>query len=260
MSPAVYTHQLDADPRPAPLTPEQSASLFAKELPPALYADLDGCVGLCPGRPLMPDMAGGEVIIDRSYAAGMVSEQTRADRIATTYLHEFAHRLTPGAGHNAIFAMVYSALLFRAYKSEADVVRFLRWYDVKDEANLGAAFGLAVAFGRLHALTTTPAEELAKRARSRFDEEKQAAWHACMQAAREEMAEQRKLDTDFFEKQLARSEAKVLSLMTEKGRLSKKLASADSLAKRAIERFEKVKCTLICASLFVAVLLVSGVA
>jgi len=186
--PAIYTVQkADAEQRAAllPISEEQANRLrWTGELPAVQYEDLSHygdrqpVSGYCSSYPIMPQHGGGEVVIDRGIADGVIYEASRAHRVALIYLHEVAHRLTPGNHHGAVFASVCAALTLRATQSEDATKKAVGWYEVQDanDGEQGAALNHAIAFARMQMRSDASANDLPKLAAESWKTYRDGAW------------------------------------------------------------------------------------
>lgn len=184
MKPALYSVETIDSPRLNPLTREEIDRLNARELPPVVYADLSGrsmaegtpIGGYCPRSPDMPHMAGGEVVLHKGVADGVLSENSRARRLRGVYLHEIAHRQVPEEAHGPVFAAVCAALQYRASRSEEATICNIGWYEVQDAENPGAALNHAIEFARAHFDSAATFEELPDLARASWSAYRDCAW------------------------------------------------------------------------------------
>lgn len=233
MPPKAFEVAPAIDPRLAPLSPEQARRLVMDDLPPVVFQDLSqwqggDYAGYCPRHPNMPNMGGGEVVIDRPLAMGETSEKARATRLAGIYVHELAHRLVPGECHGPVFAAVCAAMTARTIEGADSLRARLRWYDVQDAENPGEALNHAIEFSHAHGRSEVPAKELPDLARASWTAWRAGAW-ACFEASRKRDA----AVADLLNKaKLAAAEEALAAERARSARLSKQVAKARADAER----------------------------
>ena len=115
-----------------------------------------------------------EMLLDTSYK---VSTAKAKANLVTTYLHEWAHRLTEGHGHDAVFGAVNLALLVRANPAyDLLAIKGLKLYDFHDhihqtnDVSLADAAAFVVKHGVELGESDVPVSGLATEAQARFDQ------------------------------------------------------------------------------------------
>lgn len=113
----------------------------------------------------------GEVVLDER-CVERAEWEPRADLIASLYLHEAAHRLMPGSGHNAaFFALVLVMYLRAGTVSNIPLWQRATLYDFRDEAeNAPRAFAWAWRTANELAPTERTAEQCGEVIAQRYTE------------------------------------------------------------------------------------------
>lgn len=121
-----------------PVTDALNADLWEllkldREPPPVLFKAFQGdWGGLCNDQEMTES---GELEVHSHYRGQVRSvslQQAKMDLVGV-YVHELAHRLTPGHGHDAVFATVNLAMLVRANAAHKAIpFRRLKLYDFQD--------------------------------------------------------------------------------------------------------------------------------
>jgi hypothetical protein len=123
----------------------------------------------------------GEVVLDER-CVERAEWEPRADLITSLYLHEAAHRLMPGSGHNAaFFALVLVMYLRAGTVSDIQLWQRATLYDFRDEAEHAVrAFAWAWRMANELAPTEQTAEQCAEVIAQRYKE-----WCAWLTGAEE---------------------------------------------------------------------------
>jgi hypothetical protein len=171
----IHTVQTVQEPTPnlVPLSAEQCAKIGLELPPPVVYDDLSqlndgkGYLGYCSSYPNYPKSNGGEVVIDIGLTRLVRTERQRARSLATTYIHEVAHRLTQD-WHTPVFAAVCLCLTARYEGNLNNAISSVRFYDFaecKDEER-AQAFVFVQRFATEHFASSVKAHELTALART----------------------------------------------------------------------------------------------
>jgi hypothetical protein len=144
------------------------------EPPPVLFKPFKGdWGGYCHDE---EDTAVGEIELNEGLLLETYTRTTSTAKkhLVQAYLHEWAHRLTEGHGHDAVFATVDLALLVRANPLHPTLaITGLQMYDFcvheHDEVGLANAAAFVMRHGVELGDSDVPVSALAAEARARFD-------------------------------------------------------------------------------------------
>jgi hypothetical protein len=144
--------------------------------PPVLFKSIKGeWSGLCSDEDTTHagEIEINELLLGTSYK---VSTAKAKAKLVTVYLHEWAHRLTEGHGHDAVFAAVNLALLVRANPAyHLLAVNGLSLYDFQDHdrdnaVSLADAATFVVRHGVELGYSEVQVSGLAAEAQARFEQ------------------------------------------------------------------------------------------
>jgi len=112
---------------------------------------------------------GGEIWLRKSWLE--IPQQPDARRVRVVYLHEYAHTLTVGSGHNCVFWAVLLTLYRRAWPDgwDAGVTKLYDFQDEIDAADLAHRLGWAIRFSKFYACSELDGPGLAERAKTEFE-------------------------------------------------------------------------------------------
>ena len=144
------------------------------EPPPVLFKQFVGeWGGYCPDE---AESAMGEIELNEYHLEETYTRSTAVAKrhLVHAYLHEWAHRLTEGHGHDAVFATVNFALLVRANPLLPNLaVTGLGLYDFcaheNDEVGLANAAAFVMRYGVELGNSDLPVSALASEAKARFE-------------------------------------------------------------------------------------------
>lgn len=145
------------------------------EPPPVLFQRFKGgWSGTCPHEDQTHD---GEVQLNEDLLSETRTTSTALAKrkLVQVYLHEWAHRLAEGHGHDAVFATVNLALLVRANPAYPNLaITGLQLYDFHDHDHDDVGLANAAAFVMRHGVelgnSDLPVSALAAEAKAHFEQ------------------------------------------------------------------------------------------
>lgn len=190
---ALKTYQLVEADEPHPLVAQAlNAELFERcriERPvPVHFLPMPRWGGQCPA---MEDTRDGELHMADHLLDERIDPASMRDRLVRVYLHELAHRLTPGHWHDPAFVAVNALLFLRAGEDryERPLLCWLDLYDLQDwneveHCSIGEALNWALDQAHEIAPTEQSAEACAATIMQRF-----AAWKEWKAGTEQRVAE-----------------------------------------------------------------------
>ncbi|GAC1609594.1 MAG: hypothetical protein NVS3B3_16500 [Aquirhabdus sp.] len=127
-------------------------NVLFKKYPP------DGKWGGCCSDPELTES--GEIEMNIAWVEEHIYRPKKRNILAI-YMHECAHRLAPGHGHDAVFFALNLMMHLRADAAESNIWHSIKLYDIQDESDLVAAFDWSYRIAHEYASSKKTCEECA---------------------------------------------------------------------------------------------------
>lgn len=125
----------------------------------------------------------GEVEIDIAWVEEHIYKPKKRS-ILSLYMHESAHRLAPGHGHDAVFFALNLMMHLRADAAESNIWHSVKLYDMQDESDLPAAFDWSYRIAHEYAYSKKTCEECSAIFSAKYE-----AWQKWLNGADQRAAE-----------------------------------------------------------------------